>query len=172
VLRGQLTRLNQNLVRFVNRPAHPMRRPRASAIMETAEAGVDKASTHQAPDVETATMEIEQEVVRVSPLIAKLSKCPRSLHELWKEYEFGSGGFKAAKDFTERERGADKSKYYRRNVFWRKVGDLILAGLSSDEACDLIYQCYGPSCSVTFILNKMISDKKTGGHPGLRICHR
>ena len=50
-------------------------------------------------------------------LIAKLSNCPRSLHELWKEYEFGSGGFKAAKDFTERERGADKSKYYSRNVF-------------------------------------------------------
>jgi hypothetical protein len=50
-------------------------------------------------------MEIEQEVVRVPPLIAKLSKCPRSLHELWKEYEFGSGGFKAAKDFTQREKG-------------------------------------------------------------------
>ena len=172
MLQGQLTRLNRNLVRFGNRPAHPMRRPRASAIMETAEAEVDGAPTAQAPDAETATMEMEQEVVRVPPLIAKLSKCPRSLHELWKEYEFGSGGFKAAKDFTESERGADKSKYYWRNVFWRKVGDLILAGLSSDKACDLIYQCYGPSCSVTSVLNKMISDKKTGGHPGLRIRHR
>ena len=140
--------------------------------METAEAEVDGAPTAQAPDVETATMEIEQEVVRVPPVIAKLSKCPRSLHELWKEYEFGSGGFKAAKDFTGKERGADKCKYYRRNMFWKKVGDLILAGLSSDKACDLIYQCYGPLCSVTFILNKMISDKKTGGHPGQRIHHK
>ena len=81
-----------------------MRRPRASVIMETAEAEVDEAPTAQAPDAETATMEMEQEVVRVPPLIAKLSKCPRSLHELWKEYEFRSGGFKAAKDFTQRER--------------------------------------------------------------------
>ncbi len=171
MLRGQLTWLNWNLVRFVNRSAHPMRRPRVSAIIETGEAGVDEAPTPQAPDAETATMEMRQEVVQVPPLIAKLSKCPRSLHELWKEYEFGSGGFKAAQDFTERE-GGDKSNYYQRNVFWRKVGDLILAGLSSEKAYDLIHQCYGWSCSVTFILNKMISDKKTGGHPGLRICHR
>ena len=62
-------------------------------------------------------MEIEQEAIPVHPLIAKLSKCPRNLHELWKEYEFGSGGFTAAKDFTEKERGANKSKYYRRIVF-------------------------------------------------------
>ncbi len=40
-----------------------MRRPRASVIMETAEAEVDEAPTAQAPDAETATMEMEQEVV-------------------------------------------------------------------------------------------------------------
>ena len=159
--------MNKNLVRFTNRPAHPIRRPHVAA----AEAPADEQPA-AVPDEEPEAMQTDPEAVPVHPLIAKLSKCPRSLHELWKEYEFGSGGFKAAKDFTEKERGADKSKYYRRNVFWKKVGELILSGLSSDEACDLIYHCYGPSCSVTCILNKMISDKKTGGHPGLRIRQR
>ena len=174
MLRGQLTRLNHNLVRFVNRPAHPIRKPHVSAMVEAAVGQEDQPPADQMPALEPAAMEIEpeQEASPDLPLIAKLSKCPRSLHELWKEYEFGSGGFKAAKDFTERERGADKSKYYRRNVFWKKVGELILAGLSSDDACDLVYRCYGSSCSVTCILNKMISDKKVGGHPGLRIHQR
>jgi hypothetical protein len=116
-------------------------------------------------------MEEEPEVAEIRHGVAKLSACPRSLHELWAEYEFGAGGYKAAKDFTEKERGADKSKYYRRNVFWRKVSELVLAGYSSDEACDRIYQCYGRGCSVTKIINGMIKDKKEGGHPGLRIAH-
>ena len=99
--------------------------------------------------------------------IAKLSKCPKTLHDLWREYEFGFAGYKAAKDFTSRERGADKCKYYRRNVFWKKVNELVLAGHSADEACDLIYRAYGQSSSVTSILKGMIRDKKTGGHASL-----
>ena len=69
-----------------------------------------------------------------------------NLHNLWQEYEFGFAGYKAAKDFTSRERGADKCKYYRRNIFWSKVNELVLAGHSADEACDLIYRAYGQSC--------------------------
>jgi hypothetical protein len=119
-------------------------------------------------------MEIEEDdpAAQIHQGIARLSKCPRSLHELWKEYQVGTGGYKAAKDFTAQERGADKSKYYRRNVFWTKVHELILAGYSSDQACDLIYRCYGRGCSVTNIINKMIADKKEGGHRGLRVAHR
>ena len=105
-------------------------------------------------------------------LVAKLSSCPKSLHDLWREYTFGSPGVKAAKDFTEKERGSDKSKYYRRNIVWRKVSELILAGYSADEACDLIYRCYGCGSSVTRIINFMIHDKKTGGHPMLAIRQR
>ena len=105
-------------------------------------------------------------------VVAVLSCCPHSLHDLWREYAFGSTGVKAAKDFTDKERGTMKYKYYRRNVFWRKVSELILAGYSSDEACDLIYSCYGHGSSVTKIINLMINDKKRGGHPGLAICQR
>ena len=54
-------------------------------------------------------------------LVAKLSSCLKSLHDLWREYTFGSPDVKAAKDFTEKERGADKSKYYRRKIVWWKV---------------------------------------------------
>ena len=107
MLRGQLTRLNHNLVRFVNRPAHPIRKPRVAAMVEAAVGQEDQPPADQMPALEPAAMEIEpeQEASPDLPLIAKLSKCPRSLHELWKEYEFGSGGFKATKDFTEREKG-------------------------------------------------------------------
>ena len=39
------------------------------------------------------------------PCEAMLSNCPRSLFELWQEYEFGLQGWKAAKRFTSQERG-------------------------------------------------------------------
>ena len=38
------------------------------------------------------------------PYEATLSNCPRSLFELWQEYEFGLQGRKAAKRLTSRER--------------------------------------------------------------------
>ena len=100
MLWGQLTRLNKNLVRFINRPAHPIGRPHVNAA--AAPADKEPASV---PEEEPEAMELDHEAIPVHPLIAQLSKCPRNLHELWKEYEFGSGGFKAAKDFTEKERG-------------------------------------------------------------------
>ena len=111
-------------------------------------------------------------MVQVPPLLAKVLKCPRSLHDLWRKYQFGPGVFKTAKDFTDNKRGVDKCKYYQRNVIGRKLGDMILVRLSADEACDLIYHCYGASFSVTAMLNKRISDKRQEGHPGLRICQR
>ncbi len=39
--------------------------------------------------------------------VAKLSKCSQNLYDLWKEYEFGFNGCKAAKDWNSSERGAD-----------------------------------------------------------------
>ena len=36
---------------------------------------------------------------------ASLSRCPRSLFNLWTEYGYGIGGNKAAKDFNYKERG-------------------------------------------------------------------
>ena len=96
-------------------------------------------------------------------LAAKLSDCPRSLHDLWLEYELGFSGKMAAKDFNEKERGADKYRYYRRNVFWVKVCEMVRAGFTAERACDKIYSAYGSRLSEPKIINAMICDKKRGG---------
>ena len=57
--------------------------------------------------------------------IATLSPHPRTLNDMWLEYEVGLGGREAAKDFTSAEMGRCKSKYCRRNVFWTKVNEMI-----------------------------------------------
>jgi hypothetical protein len=105
------------------------------------------------------------------PLVAWLCACPRTLHDLWREYEFGDAGCKPAKDFTIQERGKDRYKYYRRNVFWIVVGRMVLAGWSWECACDKVYAVYGQRLSVTKIIACMIRDKKVGdgGHPELRV---
>ena len=45
-----------------------------------------------------------------------LMKCPHSLYDSWKEYEFGFSGFKPAKDWTSLERGKDHFKFYKMNI--------------------------------------------------------
>lgn len=99
--------------------------------------------------------------------IAKLAKCPKSLYLLWDEYNVGFSGHKAARDFTRDERGKHRYNYYRRNVFWTKVSEMVRAGYTAERAIDRIYLAYGQRLSVTNILNKMIADKKFGGHPSL-----
>jgi hypothetical protein len=50
-------------------------------------------------------------------LEARLTKCLRSLYDLWKEFEFGFSGCKEEKNWTDEERGKGSFKYYKRNVF-------------------------------------------------------
>ncbi len=45
-------------------------------------------------------------------LVAELTTWLKFLHELWKEWQFGSAGKKPAKDFTAIERGQVKSIYF------------------------------------------------------------
>jgi hypothetical protein len=179
LLRRQVKVLNKNLVRYVNRPAAVVRMPFQQPQLPSPPAAVPVAELPALPEqqeeVAARMMEVEQAPPPANhpqAPIAKLSRCPRTLHDLWREFEFGFAGYKAAKDFTDKERGADKCKYYRRNVFWRKVQELILAGHSADEACDMIYRAYGQSASVTAVIKGMIRDKKTGGHPSLVIRAR
>ena len=53
-------------------------------------------------------------------LVAQLLRGPRTLHDLWVEWEFGSPGKKAAKTFTSKERGAVKFIFYKRKFLWDK----------------------------------------------------
>ena len=98
----------------------------------------------------------------VTTKTAKLSKAPRDLFVLWKEYETGLNGRKPAKHFTDIERGLDKYNYYRRHVFWEKVQQLIDRGNTSDCAIDQIMTVYGQSKSVTAVINAMKSDRSKG----------
>jgi len=89
------------------------------------------------------------------PYECTLSPKPCNLYELWKEYEHGIGGRKAAKDFSPWERGRVKSVYTRRLVIWDEISRLVRAGDTHLVAIDRIYQAYGRSLSVTAIHNKI-----------------
>ena len=99
---------------------------------------------------------------------AVLSPLPRSLYDLWNEYQFGIGGRKPAKDFTPNERGRVKHNYARRKVVWEKVDELVRRGYTAEVAIDRIYNVYGRSQSVTKIIDAMKVDRRNGGHANLR----
>jgi Transcriptional activator of glycolytic enzymes len=108
-----------------------------------------------------------------------LAKGPKTLNDLWKEYQHGIAGNLPAKYFNGRERGRAKSHYSWRNLVWTVIKDLVVAGLDADVAIDRIYQAYGYNKSVTFIINQMYKDKNNAGgkdavgeswkHPNLRV---
>lgn len=96
-----------------------------------------------------------------------LTKKPKDLYVLWREYEFGVGGGKPAKFLTAVEQGGDKTNYSWRKVFWDMVVSLIVCGHVSDVAVDMMYGAYGRSQSLTQVLVAMQRDKAEGGHPAL-----
>ena len=91
---------------------------------------------------------------------AKLCRNPKSLYMLWNEYEFGIGGRRPAKTFSKEERGTDRFNYYKRNIFWSLVVEMVHRGRSANDAIDKIYQAYGYKTSVTKIIKKLQDDKK------------
>lgn len=102
-------------------------------------------------------------------LIAQLSKAPKTLFVLWEEYQFGMTGNKPAKDFTSFERGACRSVYCRRKVFWDCVSKHVHAGFFAVTAITKILDAYGHSNTVSTILVQMVKDKANGGHVNLRV---
>jgi hypothetical protein len=114
--------------------------------------------------------QLAEEEIRTRIKKAELSKCPRTLHELWMEYEFGTGGRKAAKDFTAAERGGkNKFKYCRRKIFWDIIKVHVAANVAANIAIDRVYTCYGKKLSVTKIIEKLQKDRPSGGHPNLQL---
>ncbi|KAL7512088.1 hypothetical protein ACHAXN_009059 [Cyclotella atomus] len=93
---------------------------------------------------------------------ATLSKMPRNLIELWKEYQFGLNGRKAANLFTTGERNTNRKikKYYRRSVIWQCMVKQIDRGLTIEEAAQELYAVYGSKSSISYIIELMIRDKK------------
>mmetsp|Transcript_28591 Transcript_28591/g.60599 ORF Transcript_28591/g.60599 Transcript_28591/m.60599 type:complete len:453 (+) Transcript_28591:105-1463(+) len=90
---------------------------------------------------------------------ANLSKMPKDLRTLWREYQFGLDGNKPAKDFTPQERGHVKCIYCRRKVFWDAVQMLIAKGFTWETAVDRILTVYGSRHSVSKILHELRKDR-------------
>jgi hypothetical protein len=97
---------------------------------------------------------------------ATLSPTPRSLFELWNEWNTGIGGRKAAIHFTPQERGACKHKFTRRKRAWDIIRTMINKGHSAQTAIDRIYAVYGQGMPVTTILNRIAIDRRNNTlHP-------
>ena len=100
---------------------------------------------------------------------ATLSCCPKTLFDLWHEYQFGLSDCKSAKEISLFKRGRVKSKYCRRQVFQDVIVNLVNAGHTSKFAIYKVYACHGRSTCVTKILLQIVKDRKSGGHPNLQV---
>jgi hypothetical protein len=146
----QFAQMNRSMTRYSMQPVRPLgpnRNATATATTATTNIGGNEG-------VDSTT---------------KLAAHPRTLLLLWHEYLYGLEGNKAAKDFTQVERGRAKFKYCRRKCFWSVMSRLVNAGFTELIAIDKIHQAYGVKLSVSAVLNKMQRDKKNGGHPNLAI---
>jgi hypothetical protein len=88
-----------------------------------------------------------------------LSKRPRDLYVLWREFEVGLDGGKPVRDYTPSERGANRYTFSQHKNYWDAVGSLLIKGYSVDLAIDMVYEAYGKNYSVTAILDAIIVDK-------------
>jgi hypothetical protein len=99
-----------------------------------------------------------------------LSKTPRHLHDLWREWTDGLFNNKPASQLSPTERGGKlKHVYFKRKHVWDIIKRHTDKGISHLTAIDKIEQAYGPGKSVTFYINCIRRDKKTGGHPSLTV---
>ncbi len=69
---------------------------------------------------------------------------------------------KPARDFTLKERGANKFTCCQCKVFLDAVIQMILHGFTSDTAIDRIYLVYGWGKPVSYILKALADDKRAG----------
>jgi Transcriptional activator of glycolytic enzymes len=101
---------------------------------------------------------------------AELSKNPKTLFDLWMEYQHGIGGRKPAKDFTPTERHRCKKTYSRRKAVWDILDHLLRSRPNStiNSAIDAVLAVYGRRLPVTSIIDGLVKDRRTGGHPNLR----
>ena len=108
---------------------------------------------------------------------AQLSSLPRDLIALWREYQFGLNGRKAARLFTVAERNANrkiKQKFYRRGQVWNCMKRQIHRGLTPEQAAIELHSVYGNNAPVSRIIDLLIKDKQRfkengGYHPNLSV---
>ena len=54
----------------------------------------------------------------------------------------------------------DRYNYYKRNIFWSLVVEMVQRGRSANEVIDKMHQTYGYKTSVTKIIKILQEDKK------------
>jgi hypothetical protein len=102
------------------------------------------------------------------PLRACLSKCPRTLHDLWREWTDGLEGNKPASQIKRSERGGKmRYVYHNRKVVWDVIKRFTDKNVSHMTAIDNIEAAYGRNKSLSHYVACLKRDKKTGGHPNL-----
>ena len=163
VLQGQFRQMNAAVQRFAAFPVVPLRRPNQQQGEQAA--AVAGPNNQQNDEDDNRNVGNANEI----PFESSLSPKPRNLYELWMEYEHGIGGRRAARLFSRQERGRVKTIYTRRKVIWDEIARLVRAGDTHTTAIDRIYQAYGPTLLITTITKKIRDDRRTGGHPALRV---
>ena len=98
-----------------------------------------------------------------------LGKLPKTVVEVWKEWTTGSGGAKPCSLWTPAERGKFKTQISRRQNIWDIMLMYTGAGFEDAYAIDKIKQAYGKDTRVSNIIIQIVKDKKTGGHPLLKL---
>lgn len=103
-----------------------------------------------------------------APLRAGLSKCPRTLHDLWREWTDGLEGNKPASQIKRHERGGKmRYVYFNRKIVWDVIKKMTDKNVSHLTAIDNIETAYGRNKSLSHYIACLKRDKKTGGHPNL-----
>ena len=120
--------INGNVQRIAMRPGRIV----AAAVTRTANLGQNPGGV--APQQENAGGD------RAVMTMATLMATPRSLHDLWQEFQHGVGGRKVARLFSYSERVRSEFKYCRRKVVWDLIAGLVRQGYTADAGIvDRIY---------------------------------
>jgi hypothetical protein len=99
-----------------------------------------------------------------------LSRCPRNLHDLWREWTDGLFNNKPASQLAVSERGGKiRHVYFKRKAIWDIIKRFTDKGIHHTTAISTIEQAYGPGKSVSHYIKCVLRDKKNGGHPSLNV---
>ncbi|KAG7340248.1 hypothetical protein IV203_023791 [Nitzschia inconspicua] len=151
-LEQEFQRINNNLTR----------------IGDIIQEGLARQQQHlQAQQERLAAEEEEEQAPEAGGPIGAPTLAPnlKTLQEMWREWQFGIGGRKPAKDFTPpQERGNPtgciKQTYYRRKCVW-----LILRHLNDNDhnisgAINIMKETYGQNVSVTDMQKAIVRDRR------------
>jgi len=152
VLDWKFGQMNAAVQRFAAFPVVPIARHLNQQQGEPAAAIVASPNNQQNVAVEDNNNNTDANGIQYK---SSLSPRPRNLYELWKEYQHGIGGCKAAKNFSNTERGQVKCTYAHCKAIWGEIDCLVHAGDTYTDAIDHIYQAYGQTPSISTLSDKI-----------------